>query len=286
MSASSHVVDVDIQNFETVVLHGSTQQPVLVDFWATWCEPCKSLTPVLERLADEMAGDFLLAKIDIDKNPEIAQAFRIQSVPTVVLFLAGQPVDAFAGAKSAQEVRAFLERHVKPASMGSPLAEARELEAQGELAQAVGLVAEWIEEHEDDVEARALLSALLAGAGDLEGAQEHFDLLDEEGRALPDAQRAAARLELAEGAGDVEALRAAVEADPKDVAKRLELGRALVAAERTEEGLEELFEAAIRDLHFEDDAPRKALIEVFQALGPSDPLTLDFQQRLSVLLCS
>jgi putative thioredoxin len=286
MSPTQHVVDVDIRNFEQVVLNGSTATPVLVDFWATWCEPCKALGPTLERLAEEMDGAFLLAKVDIDANPEIAQAFRIQSVPTVVLIANGQPIDAFAGAKSAADVRAFLERHVLPASMGSPVKQARELEAVGELATAIGLLAEWLEEHAEDGEARALLAGLLLTAEDVPGAREHYAQLDEEQRTTPEAQRVAARLGLLENAGDVEALRAELAADPRDVGKRLALGRALIAALETEAGLEELLEAAMRDLHFEDDAPRKALIEVFQALGPEDPLTLEFQQRLSVLLCS
>ena len=286
MSPAAHVVDVDIQNFEQVVLQGSVQTPVLVDFWATWCEPCKALTPTLEKLAEEMAGGFLLAKVDVDANPEVAQAFRIQSVPTVVLFVNGQPADAFAGARSAAEVREFLEKHVQPAAAQSPLEEVRELAGAGELVAAIGLLTDWLEEHAQDGEAQAVMAGLLLSAEDVEGARAHFALLDEEARQSPEARRVAARLELLEGAGDLEALRAEVAADPRDVGKRLALGRALLAAQRTEEGLEELFEAALRDIGFEDGAPRKALIDVFQALGPKDPLTLEYQQRLSVLLCS
>ena len=129
MSTSPHVVDVDLRNFEQVVLLGSQQTPVLVDFWATWCEPCKTLGPLLERLAEEYAGAFVLAKIDIDRTPQIAEAFRVQSVPTVVLIANGQPVDAFAGGRAYPELKAFLEPHLGEASgaAGDPVAEAREL---------------------------------------------------------------------------------------------------------------------------------------------------------------
>jgi putative thioredoxin len=288
MSTSPHVVDVDLSNFEQVVLLGSRETPVLVDFWATWCGPCKALGPTLEKLADEMAGAFVLAKVDIDRNQEIAQAFRIQSVPTVVLIAGGQPVDAFAGARSYAEVKEFLERHLGPGAGAGPdpVAEARELLAAGELVQAVALLAEAVEADPGDQAARALLALALFEAEDVEGAREHLAALDEAGQELEDARSLRARLDLLDGAGDLEALRADLEAAPADVGRRIEYGRALVAVGRTEEGLDELLEACMRDLHFQDDAPRKALLEVFQALGPQDPLTLEYQQRLSVLLCS
>lgn len=286
MSSSPHVVEVDIKNFEQAVLETSSQTPVLVDFWATWCEPCKSLTPVLERIAADMEGAFVLAKIDTDANPELSQAFRIQSVPTVVLIINGQPVDAFAGAKSDAEVREFLARHQLSGPGKSPLEEARELEAAGELAQAVGLLAEWLEDHPEDVEVKLALINALISAEDLEGAKELFEGMSEEDRNSEAAAGVLARFDLLENAGDVDTLRGELDADPKNVGKRIELGRALVAKGETEAGLEELLEAAMRDLHFEDDAPRKAMLEVFQALGPAEPLTVEFQQRLSVLLCS
>jgi len=287
MSTSPHVIDVDLKNFESVVLQGSLQRPVLVDFWATWCEPCKALTPVLERVAEDYGGAFTLAKIDTDAAPEVAQAFRIQSVPTVVLIVDGQPVDAFAGARSEPEVREFLERHgLKGGAAASPIEQAKELEAAGEHAQAAALLADWLEQNPTDGEAIVALAGLRFSLEDVEGARELYDSLDEAQRETPAAKSLLARFELLEGAGDLEALRAAVEADPKDVGQRIELGRALVASGQTEAGLEELMEAAIRDLHFDDGAPRKALLEVFEALGPAEPLTVEFQQRLSVLLCS
>ena len=286
MSPSAHVFDVTIANFEQDVLLASSKLPILVDFWATWCEPCKTLVPVLERIAEDMGGSFLLAKVDIDQNPEIAQAFRIQSVPTVILIVDGKPVDAFAGAKSDKEIREFLAPHLAGGTPTSPLEEAKELATAGQVEAAKTLVEDWLAENEDDGEARAVLAGWLLDEGDAESAAAHYDQLLPVARELPAGQSVAARLALMEGAGDVGELQASVESNPKDVGKRIELGNALVAAGRTEEGLEELLEAAMRDMQFEDGAPRKALIEVFQALGPADALTLEFQQRLSVLLCS
>jgi putative thioredoxin len=184
-------------------------------------------------------------------------------------------------------VKEFLERHLGAAPAGGdPVAEARELLASGELVQAIGLLAEALEADPANQPMRALLALALFEAEDVEGAREHLEALDEEGRELDDARSLRARLELQEGAGDLDVLRSALEETPGDIGRRIDYGRALVAVGRTEEGLDELLEACMRDLHFEDDAPRRALLEVFQALGPQDPLTLEYQQRLSVLLCS
>ncbi len=286
MSASKHVIDVDLQNFEQTVLVGSAQTPVLVDFWAEWCEPCKALGPVLEKIAEEYAGGLVLAKVDIDANPDIAQAFRIQSVPTVVLIVDGRPVDAFSGALPHKEIQEFLAKHIAPSAGGDPLAEARKMLEDGELVSAIGVLHDLVEAEPSHAEARAALSRCLFEAEDVEGAREHYAALDEAGRELDDAKSVHAKFELLESAGDLDELQAAHEADPKDIAKRVAYGKALVAAGRTEDGLEALLESCMRGMYQGDDTPRQAMVEVFQALGAQDPLTLEFQQRLSVLLCS
>lgn len=286
MSASKHVIDVDLQNFEQTVLVGSAETPVLVDFWAEWCEPCKALGPVLEQIAEERAGGILLAKVDMDANPDIAQAFRIQSVPTVVLIVDGRPVDAFTGALPYKEIQEFLTKHLGAGDAADPLAEARALLEEGELVAAIGVLHDLVEASPENSEARAALSRCLLEAEDVEGAREHYAALDEAGRELDDAKSVQAKLGLLEDAGDLDELSAALEAAPKDVAKRIAYGKALVAAGRTEDGLEELLEACMRGMYQDDDTPRQAMLDVFQALGTQDPLTLEFQQRLSVLLCS
>ncbi len=287
MSSSPHVIEVGLDNFEQDVVVKSSQVPVVVDFWAEWCQPCKVLGPLLEKLAVELEGRFVLAKIDVDRNPELAQAFRVQSVPMVMLLKDGRPLDAFAGALPEAQLRAFLEPHLSDvAPGGGPLEEAKKLEEAGRGEEALRVLETHLSTDPGDAAVRIETARLLLVEGQAARARETFDALAETERETEAAKAVAARLELLEGAGDAEALRAELEADPTDVGKRIELGRALVAEGRTEEGLEELLGAAMRDLEFENGAPRKALLEVFQALGPDDPLTLSFQQRLSVLLCS
>jgi putative thioredoxin len=286
MSQSPFVVDIDIKNFEQEIILRSAEVPVVVDFHAEWCEPCKVLGPALEKLADEMGGRFVLAKVDVDANPELAQAFRVQSVPMVMLLKDGKPLDAFTGALPEAQLRSFLEPHLGEAPGVGPLEEAARLEEEGRSAEALALLEPHLAADPEDGAARIAVTRLLLEEGEAERARTTFDRLAEADRESPEASAVAARLELLEGAGDIEGLRADLESDPRDVGKRIELGRALVAEGRTEEGLEELLSAAMRDLAFADGAARKAMLEVFQALGSEDPLTLGFQQRLSVLLCS
>lgn len=289
MSATeTWIIDVDTPAFTREVVERSMQVPVLVDLWATWCEPCKTLGPVLERLAKEDPGRFVLAKADVDQSPELMQAFGLTSVPAVILFIEGKPVDAFLGAKSEAEVGAFLDKHLGPAEgeAGDVVAEARELFAAGDFETAVMSLEAEAEEDDGDPRAAAVLAELYFASGDLERARELYASLSEASLATTEARAIGAKLSLAAGAGDLAALRSEVESNPKDIAAHLAYGKALVAAGEAEAGLDELLEACMRDLHFEDDAPRKALLEVFAALGTADPLVVEYQQRLSVLLCS
>jgi len=285
MNATSWIVDVDAQGFQRDVIERSRDLPVLVDFWATWCSPCKTLGPILAKVAGELAGRVLLAKVDIDKSPELAEAFRIQSVPAVLLVRDGRALDGFVGALSEAQVREFLAPYLDGAQPGAVEA-ARALEQEGRREEAIQLLRGHLREHGDDDAARVALAATLIAAERAPEARKVFERVAGEALATPEARAVRAQLDLLEGAGDLDELRGAVAERPEDVGALLALGRALVAARSTAEGLELLHQAAVRDLAFDGGAPRKALLDVFQALGPGDPLTLEYQQRLSVLLCS
>jgi putative thioredoxin len=285
MSANAHVIDVGYENFQAEVLEGSRAQPVLLDFWASWCGPCKTLTPVLEKLAADYNGGFRLAKVDIDRWPELAQAFGVQSVPTVVLIKQGQIADGFMGAQPEKLIRELLARQgVKPPR--DLLAAAREAQAGGDSEGAVALLREHLELNPEDVPARAKLAHVLALLGDVEGAELELSQLTEEELGQESAAAARKLLAAREKEIDLGPLEAALRAQPESIPAQLALGRALLESGAHERALELLFAAAQRDLRFDDSAPRKALLEAFAQLGDENPLTLSYRRRLSVLLCS
>ncbi len=280
---AGEVVDVTTEGFQDLVLR-SEEVPVLVDFWATWCQPCRTLGPMLEKLAAELAGRFVLAKVDIDREPALADAFRIQSVPTVVLLAGGKVVDGFLGVQPEARIRELLEPHLKaPAAAAADTA--RERAAAGDVDGAIQALRDHLRAHPGAAAERLALCEILIDADRADEAELVFARLDDEQRATDAARALQARLDLRAHAGDLGDLAQAVEAAPEDVAARLAYGRALVAANRHDEGLEHLYEAALLDLDHDDGAPRKALLEAFQALGPEDPRTLEYQQKLSILLC-
>jgi putative thioredoxin len=284
MAELANVFEVSTATFERDVIERSRKAPVLVDFWATWCAPCRTLSPVLERLAAEANGAWTLAKIDIDQSPDLAQAFGIQSVPTVALLKDGKIVDGFLGAQPEAKIRAVLAKHVVPAR--DAIAEALELERAGKPAEAIALLRARAKEDRSDAKARAQLARLLALSGAAGEAELLLDALPEEERESEPARAALAILGAQSHAGDLEKLRAAVTASPDDVEARLKLGRALVAARKIEDALPVLYEAARRNVGFQGGEPRKAMLEALTALGEDHPLTTEYRRKLSFLLCA
>ena len=292
MSDSAHVIEATTQNFQAEVAERSLKTPVLVDLWATWCEPCKTLGPTLEKVAKDYAGGFIVAKVDVDASPEIAQALGVQSVPTCFLLTEGRPVDAFTGAVSEKQLIEFLtkngvlrgEAEAEEEDSG-PIAIAQAMVADGDTEGALAMLKELNDEEALDLDGVLSFAELQAESGDTDGSNATLDALTEPDSSDPRVAELRAKLSLA-GGKDLAAAQAAVDAKPEDASAQLELGKAQVAAGQVEEGLETIWMVARVDLAYDDGAPQKALVEVFQAIGHDDPRVLSYQQRLSVLLCS
>lgn len=282
MTTASPIIDVTTETFVKEVVERSRTTPVLVDLWATWCGPCKTLGPVLEKLAREMNGKFVLAKIDIDQNPEIADAFQVQSVPTVLLLKGGKPVDGFAGAQPEDKVRAMLEKHVGPSI--DPLEAAIAHEKAGEPAIALMHVAELADQDPPHPLARAHRARLLLAIGEAEDGRAEYEALPDDEKESDPGRAAKGLLALLANKTDLAPLEAAVKKTPDDVKSRLAYGRGLLADGKNADGLEQLYQAAKLDLRFNDSEPRKAMVEAFEALG-ADPAVIEYRRKLSILLC-
>ncbi|MCE1240698.1 MAG: co-chaperone YbbN [Azonexaceae bacterium] len=283
---SQFVFDVSLQDFEAQVLQASLQTPVVVDFWAPWCGPCQTLKPMLEKLAEEYKGRFLLAKVNSDENPELAGHFGVRSIPSVKVVYQGQLVDEFNGALPEGQVRAFLDRIALPAGQAEadPRADAAALVAEGRLEDALAVLVAATREAPENEELRLDAIDVLIQLGNNDEAQQLLA-----GEYTQEAERAnalRARLALAQGATDTAPLEAKLAADPDDHATRLELARAYAAQSRFREALDAALEVVRRDRFFDEGAGRKALLQFFEALSgePYDDLVREFRRKLSAAL--
>lgn len=281
---SEFAFDVSIENFEAQVLIPADTVPVVVDFWAPWCQPCQTLKPMLEKLAEEYQGRFLLAKVNADTNPELSQYFGVRSIPTVVMLVGGQPQDGFTGALPESELRAFIDRFVAPPA-ADLRAEAAALAATGDWNGALQILIQATQENPNDEGARLdAVEALL----ELERKEEAEQLLGLEYTAEADrAQSLKARLALAANAVDTAPLQAKVDANPDDHAARLELAKALAGNGQYEAAMEAALEVVRRDRFFDSGAGRRVLLEFFEALGGNehyDDLVRKYRRALSATL--
>jgi putative thioredoxin len=290
--AESVVVETTTQNFIKDVIEESKRQPVLVDFWAPWCGPCKQLTPILEKAVKSAKGKVKLAKMDIDKHPDIPGQMGIQSIPAVIAFANGQPVDGFMGALPEAQVIAFLERVTKGKIGGEEkdlLKEADAALAAGNAAEAANVYGQLLKEDSGNVAALAGLARCYVATGNLEQAKKTLAIVPE--AKLNDSAVAAARaaLELAEQAksvGPIDELEKKVAADPLDHQARFDLAAALNAKGKRAEAADHLMAIVKRDRKWNEDGARKQLVQFFEAWGPTDPATVEGRKRLSSILFS
>lgn len=285
------IKDATTASFRADVISESAKQPVLVDFWAPWCGPCKQLTPILEKAVRDAKGKVKLVKMNIDEHPQIAGQLGVQSIPAVFAFDRGQPVDGFMGALPESQIRNFIERLIGPVSKGSEeilllaeaaLAEGRSEEAASAFQQAL----------EVDPESEAALGGLIRAQISLNNLDLAKQILStvadrvEKSQPLAAAQAALDLTEQAAAVGDIDALKSKLEENPSDHASRIELAVALNARGDREGATDALIEAIRRDRKWNDEAARKQLLQLFDAWGAMDPETVAARRKLSSVLFS
>lgn len=286
MSASPYIVDVTAANFSSAVVERSYQVPVMVDFWASWCGPCKMLMPVVIKLADEFRGQFVLAKINIDEQQELATRFGVRSVPTVKIVRNGRVVDEFLGAQPESEIRRIIDRHIEKES-DRVLDRALDLARVGDTGAALEVIDALLASEPDNNGAKLTKAEVLLAADEVDAAAAVIAALPAEVRGEPEARLLSAQIafwRVAQDAPPQEALAARLKANPADAQARHQLGALLIMAGDYEAALEQFLELMRRDRAYGEDAGRKALLQVFELLGGEGELVAQYRRRMAAAL--
>jgi len=290
MPDSPFIFDVDASNFEQIVLHGSQQVPVLVDFWAGWCQPCQILMPLLAKLADEYQGSFILAKVDTEQQSALAAGFGIRSLPTVKLFRDGTPVDEFMGALPEAEIRSFLDRHLPRAvddpAVVDPIAQAEQRLLVADPTGALDLLMQARADDPTNPRVATTIARLQAANGDLDAAEQSLAELPAEAQKEPEVTQMRAQLffdRVSLDAGPPELIAQRLAAMSNDSEARFQMAAHQIRDNDVEGAMENLLQLLQQDRGFGDDAARHALLRVFEMLG-DDPAVGRIRTRMFTLL--
>ena len=283
-----YIFDVTTATFDQAVIENSFHKPVLVDFWAEWCAPCKALMPLLAQIAESYQGELLLAKVDCEAEQDVVARFGIRSLPTVVLFKDGQPVDGFAGAKPESEIRALLEPHVQmpPPAEADPLEQAQALFAEGRISEAEAVLVALLGEDNTNAAALILYARCLAERGELGEAQAVLDAVksDAHKAALAGAKAQITFLRQAADLPDAADLKARLAQNPQDDEAAYQLAVQQLARQQYDAALEGLLKLFIRNRSYNEGLPHKTLLQVFELLGNDHPLVTVYRRKLFAAL--
>jgi putative thioredoxin len=289
MADSPYVFDVTAQNFQQYLLEYSRHAPVLVDFWADWCQPCKTLMPLLAKLADEYQGGFLLAKVNTEQQPQLAQHFKVRSIPTVKIFKNGQIVDEFSGALPEAELRKIINKH-RSHRTEPYRQQALMLSEQGDHDAAINILQQVLQHEPDFYEAALDLAGILLAQGQGEAAETILKTIPTDASIDQDVLKQllaeAKRLKLKAQVGNVDmsALEQRIAANPDDLTAKLELAKLKIANDQIEEGLDLYFQVHQKDSSFQEGAGKKGLFASFELLGSGHPLVKRYRNKIFSML--